>query len=459
MDNYELTIYPRCVVVLGDIAVQPISVSIQKNNELEQDTCDIVLNEHFLSDTVQNKLMLCDENRINIEVWCGYLSPFEKDEFEDYTIDNKDKYKKFMFKRFEGLVVQPDWSYSQSSDTLSLHCQDWTYLLTESSLIDTAEASQTTAAAIIDKFNSLLKGKMSLNYNSEKDKLVAASTFLGTKGKDKNGKESYQYSMANRRMWDVILDIVKSCHFDMLKRGKQIYLGIPQKPQPPKVNPNRVMSNELSVWEFQYGKHFTELQFRRGQKGSKANGNIYVKVTSTTPQKRGPSKLIFGEFPSSSKKVGNTTEVERIEFHVAGPTDTKTLNAIARFIGEKQVRKNLTGTMKCQFAYPYIYANDGLRIFSRDPKFVGTIPDQEDKLNHISSNEFRIKGINEAFSEGSYTQSVEFELDFTRDAMATFGLGEINKRLIPEIKRKKLPAPKSKATGKKKKDPNKDNKK
>lgn len=445
-DPYKISRRPRCVVLVGEVPVQPISVSMQMNNELEQDICTIVLNEHIVSDDTNNKLMKSDFNRMPVEVWCGYMPETytnDDDEYKVYAKDSQD-YKNWMFMRFQGIVSQPHWKYGLDGDILTLECQDYTTILTEVTITQKAEDTETTCAAVIDKLNKVMSSaNMKIEYNSPNDQKIAQSVRLGSQTKGKDGKTKYHYSMANKTAWSILQDVVKNCHFDLVKRGQTVFIGNPlnSKAADPK-KPNRQLSNDLTQWKFIYGKHFTELEVRKGQKGQNQNGQVFIKITSSIVQKK-KSKQTQGTFPTNKKIDESGSDVILIQQHYQNKTDAQCA-AIAKFIGTSILRKTMTATMTCPFGYPYLNPDDGALFFSDDPNTTQNNRQRGDKLKHLEGIPFRIKSISEEFSMNGYSQNLEFDLEIKREALNDPDLQKLISTSAAQIQRRKVTPPKGK---------------
>lgn len=399
---------PFRIVVVGGKPIECISASVQKNNRNEQDTATFVLNADILSNEVNNKLMKCNQSsgKVSIEYWSGYVPENNKQNISKMLLKNPDFYKQFLYQRFEGVLDEPEWEYSNQRRAVTLQVSDWTSLLVDLSFTQSVEGADTFAAALINRINALTAPSISIEYLSPSDRLIAASTRIGSESKDKSGKAKYQLNLANRNYFDVLLQVLKYCHFDMVKRGRKIYIGKPIQPKPGKPSP--VLSKELIVHDFEEGKHFDSIKIRVGQKGTRFRGDLVVKVSgihTTKNKKKISSKQVSYTYPDD-KKVGNTAEAYFISVNDPKLNSQSACKARAMNIAKQILREQgVTISIDVPNAFIQINPDDGARFFGEN-------------LSHIRGKLFRVSSLTENSDENGYKQTIEFEVDIPSEVRA-----------------------------------------
>lgn len=397
---------PCAIVFIGDsyCAVESFSLDLTANGESNK--CDIEILMNAIDSTIFSK-QANDEKKVEVIVYTGYIedqkSPVEYSKQINQLINSQTERNKYLKKRFEGFVAQPQWTFGEKS-TVKLSCFDWSQLLREYKWVKNFKDGDTEISRIV----SAIQNKLS-SFTIKLDRYTGSQR-LGERDAD---SDSRVYRSEGKSLWEILKECATKLNKNIFIEGKNIYIT-QYKDKPVEWSLYyKSMSNQNSL---NTGQFFTDASFRYGEIGESSKGNVVVDIYSSKTTKKGDVKKTYVRYPENAPLKENTLYIKR---YAKINSEESELKIMAENIYKKYAKKVMTGDVQLPFA------NNNIDIYDI-VKFI--CDDAQDQINFIKDFYFSVNSINENYNIGGYTQTIEIETD-----------PDINKNTVGY---KNLPAPK-----------------
>lgn len=374
---------PRAVCVIGGTPMLVRDYDLVMTNKGEADQLTVNIDLEYLDSSV-----FLGSERYEIEIWAGYIneSKFNPNHtFEKLILNNK--YKDFLFKRFEGVIDQPEWRVGMEN-IITLRARDFVGLLMDNKFSENRTGGTTSAKEVIRSIQSKLTG-ITISIDT-------IPNYMGTINKGKR-----VYNVAGKSYWDVILDVARTTGLNILRNGKSIKLT--KVDTDPKVwlMIKTNTKDDKKPWDT-----FDEVTVRYGVEGRQQKENVYVEVRA--PGKKRNSPVIVGKYPKNATGFSGEENTKYILKRIGYYIPKQEADVKAEAYAMQYLRGYMTGTLNMPFANPEWRPDDciSFMVDEKHPLYKAIKPifatEQGQKI-------FRIDQIQERFSIEGFSQTIEFE--------------------------------------------------
>lgn len=390
---------PRALIKIGAQFILAKSFDLTDNNKQEATVCNITIPLENVDSTIFDD----DKNGgdyVPVQVWAGYVEDVKNpdEQLNEITARlNAEQPDKYLSKRFDGYVFQPEWKFG-NENLLVLKCVDWTGILRAYKFTQRLEGGQTEASNVVGMVQNQVNG-LTIKLQS-----YPGSQRLGTHD---NTNNTQVFNSGNMTLFNVLEKVAEKLGYFITTDGKTIILK-EQKPNP-------------IVWHMYYGprdyqkkagvsigQYFEDMEVRFGAKGRPdqrsqynlalrgAKGSVVVRVLGVDHTKTGKSKNIDVTYPDGAVPTALNQHIIRIPYDLR-MTEAK---AIAQNEYNNLSKNLMTGSFSLPFANNFMNVQDVIRMETADTD-----------MDFLHAKYFTINSITESYNESGYKQRIEFESD------------------------------------------------
>lgn len=433
----------RSVVVIGDVPTIPYQYTLTTNSYLESDSASIVLTSDLCDLSNLWKNFRQENVFVPIEIWTGWINinkiyhHFNEAFYGNPSNDDlkrtivNGEYKKFMTKRWSGILEVPTWNYGNvsSPDLLILSCTE-AYTLLEDYLYEFKfEGDQAKVGYVLNQIIKDVTGfKITIDEELLKNKDIM-NLDLGMKEKlNKNDGEvstvDKGYNTIGKTIMQVIQDVCKKARIDFIQDRSKSEISYIFK--------TKKSSDKL--WKLDRNGHFDTLSIYGGKHG-RTTGNTKIGVIVQSLNES-TNQVVNGKFPTTLTNANSSMKIKVVK--AENNLNQEQCEERASRIALNYAKYNITGKMTIPNAITGIEPDHLLQILDTSPlngyntarKITNITGKNDNSIN------FRINSIEESFGNGKCEQSLEFELDISNNLnLIDFKTGEIKGyNLLPDSK-------------------------